>query len=100
MSFKRVNSVTPDVKFNFDDQAVFGCKGDSVAAALLGANIAILGKRGATENYRAPYCMMGTCFDCLVKIDGVSVQACQVEIREGLCVSSLHSISNPTDSQD
>ena len=34
---------------------------------------------------RAPYCMMGVCFDCLMTIDGVaSRQACLVPVREGM----------------
>ncbi len=38
---------------------------------------------------RAPYCMMGVCFDCLVTIDGVgSRQACLVPVREGMAVET------------
>ena len=34
---------------------------------------------------RAPYCMMGVCFECLMVIDGVpSRQACMVTVREGM----------------
>ena len=36
---------------------------------------------------RAPFCMMGVCFECLVTIDGMgSRQACLVEVREGMRV--------------
>jgi len=36
---------------------------------------------------RAPYCMMGVCFECLVTIDGVgSRQACLVRVAEGMRV--------------
>ena len=38
---------------------------------------------------RAPFCMMGVCFDCLVEIDGVgSQQACLVRVREGMQVAT------------
>ena len=38
---------------------------------------------------RAPYCLMGVCFDCLVTIDGVgSRQACLVPVREGMAVET------------
>ena len=30
--------------------------------------------------------MMGACFECLVEIDGVTVQACTVTVRPGLVV--------------
>ena len=34
---------------------------------------------------RAPYCMMGVCFDCLMEIDGVpNRQACLVPVAEGM----------------
>ena len=34
---------------------------------------------------RAPYCMMGVCFDCLVEIDGApNRQACLVTVAEGM----------------
>ena len=36
---------------------------------------------------RAPYCMMGVCFDCLATVDGVSsIQTCLVPIRDGMRV--------------
>ena len=36
---------------------------------------------------RAPYCMMGVCFECLVEIDGLANrQACMVRVRPGMQV--------------
>ena len=36
---------------------------------------------------RAPFCMMGACFECLVEIDGRANQrACQVRVRGGMRV--------------
>jgi sarcosine oxidase subunit alpha len=38
---------------------------------------------------RAPYCMMGVCFDCLVTIDGIgNRQGCLVEVREGMRIET------------
>ena len=38
---------------------------------------------------RAPYCMMGVCFDCLVTIDGVgNRQGCLVPVREGMRIET------------
>ena len=40
---------------------------------------------------RAPYCMMGVCFDCLMEIDGVpSRQACLVQVVEGMRINRQH----------
>jgi predicted molibdopterin-dependent oxidoreductase YjgC len=59
---------------------------DTVAAALLRAGI--LQFRYATaQEPRGPFCMMGTCFDCLVEIDGKpNRQACQTIVRNGMVV--------------
>jgi aerobic-type carbon monoxide dehydrogenase small subunit (CoxS/CutS family) len=38
---------------------------------------------------RAPYCMMGACFECLVEIDGVpSRQSCLVTVQDGMRIHS------------
>jgi D-hydroxyproline dehydrogenase subunit gamma len=38
---------------------------------------------------RAPYCMMGVCFECLVTIDGVgNRQACLIPARAGMRVET------------
>ncbi|RDJ93162.1 (2Fe-2S)-binding protein, partial [Lacticaseibacillus rhamnosus] len=40
---------------------------------------------------RAPYCMMGACFDCLVTIDGVgNRQGCMVKVVSGMRVDTQH----------
>jgi len=37
---------------------------------------------------RAPYCMMGVCFDCLMEIDGVpNRQACLVPVSAGMRIN-------------
>ncbi len=40
---------------------------------------------------RAPYCMMGVCFDCLMEIDGIpNRQACLVTVTEGMRINCQH----------
>jgi D-hydroxyproline dehydrogenase subunit gamma len=40
-----------------------------------------------TEAPRAPYCMMGVCFECLVEVDGKpSRQACLTTVRDGMVI--------------
>ena len=37
---------------------------------------------------RAPYCMMGICFECLMEIDGVpNQQACLIPVAEGMRIN-------------
>ena len=63
--------------------------GDTVAAALLAAGIDHCRTTPVSGAPRAPYCMMGVCFDCLVTIDGVgNRQGCLVPVREGMEVET------------
>ena len=60
---------------------------DSVAAAMLEAGMVHCRTTPVSGAPRAPYCMMGVCFDCLVTIDGVgNRQGCLVRVREGMRV--------------
>jgi predicted molibdopterin-dependent oxidoreductase YjgC len=62
--------------------------GDTVAAALLAAGVTAFRttSRGAP---RAPLCMMGACFECLVTIDGMPRrQACMVQVAAGMCIET------------
>ena len=80
----------PDPTHDFVTVAINGREakvpaGISVAAAVL------LNYDGPTRTTpvsgsgRAPYCMMGVCFECLMKIDGVANrQACMVAVADGM----------------
>jgi hypothetical protein len=44
---------------------------------------------------RAPYCMMGVCFDCLMEIDGApNRQACLVPVADGMRINRQHGARN------
>lgn len=59
--------------------------GDSVAAVLLACPQIWSRLSQVSQSPRAPYCLMGVCFECLVKIDGVPSQlGCQVQVRAGM----------------
>ncbi|SEK33804.1 2Fe-2S iron-sulfur cluster binding domain-containing protein [Roseovarius nanhaiticus] len=74
------------VSFDFEGTPVTAPAGASVAAALLAQSGAFT-RQTASGAPRAPYCMMGVCFECLVEVDGRSnVQACLTPVREGMRV--------------
>ena len=77
--FQRVDETDqPQVSFEFEGRKIVGRSGDTVAAALLAANQTIARNTPKEGMPRAPYCMMGVCFDCLMVIDGqTNRQACQ-----------------------
>jgi sarcosine oxidase subunit alpha len=87
--FKRLAEAGTPVAITVDGKAVAARSGDSVAAALLVAGIDHCRTTPVTGAPRAPYCLMGVCFDCLVTIDGVgSRQACLVAVRDGMKVET------------
>ncbi len=86
--FERLAISGDPVQFTFDGQAVSAQSGDSVAAALLAAGRRVFRATPVSGAPRGPFCMMGACHDCLVEIDGETVQACQVAVSNGLKVRS------------
>jgi hypothetical protein len=64
---------------------------ESVAAVLLRQTPVWSRTTPISETRRAPYCMMGVCFDCLATVDGVpSVQTCLAPVRNGMRIDRQH----------
>ena len=60
-------------------------QGASAAAAVLLAGLGSIRDTALGGTERAPYCLMGVCFDCLAEIDGVANrQSCMVAARSGM----------------
>lgn len=77
------------VEIEFDGRVLQVQEGVSVAAALLSAGVSRFRTSVVSETPRAPYCMMGVCFECLVEIDGqASRQSCLVTVREGMKINT------------
>jgi predicted molibdopterin-dependent oxidoreductase YjgC len=75
----------PTLSFTWDGRPYACQEGDTVAAALLSCGIKTNRNHPVSEDPRAPFCMMGTCFECLVEIDGIAnKQGCQVKLCEGM----------------
>jgi D-hydroxyproline dehydrogenase subunit gamma len=88
--FRRApDRIRDQVTFTFDGTPITAPAGDSVAAALLAVGIRVCRTTPVSGAPRGPYCMMGVCFECLVRIDGVSNrQGCLVPVREGMTVET------------
>ncbi|MEO1702593.1 MAG: (2Fe-2S)-binding protein [Pseudomonadota bacterium] len=89
--FKKLTSGAPrrTVTFFFDGETIVADEGMSVAAALFSHGIKSIRKTPVSRSERGPFCMMGSCYDCLISIDGLTVQACQIPVSEGLLVSRV-----------
>jgi len=75
------------VTITFEGRAITVPAGISVAAALLVGGVHDFRSSAVGQAPRAPYCMMGVCFECLVEIDGVPArQSCIVPAQDGMQV--------------
>ncbi|HEU4383730.1 MAG TPA: 2Fe-2S iron-sulfur cluster-binding protein [Anaeromyxobacteraceae bacterium] len=63
--------------------------GESVAAALLAAGRPLLGRSPKYHRPRGPFCLAGSCGQCLVRVEGQpNVRACRTACRDGLRVET------------
>ena len=84
------------VRLMVDGRAITAAPRDSVAAALLAAGMVACRTTPVSATPRAPYCMMGVCFDCLVTIDGIgSRQACLTRVRDGMVIETQQGKREP-----
>ena len=68
-----------------DGEPVEAGSGESVAAVLLRQEEPWSRLTPDTRSRRAPYCMMGVCFECVAEMEsGRSVQTCLTPARDGL----------------
>lgn len=85
--FTIVDKPSDVIAFTFDGMSITAPTGVSVAAALLASGVNDFRTSIVGMTPRAPFCMMGVCFECLVEIDGVPArQSCLIPVREGMVV--------------
>jgi predicted molibdopterin-dependent oxidoreductase YjgC len=82
--FRLLGQAGEQVMITLDDVEVSVPAGVSVAAALLYLDKIPSRHTLISGAARAPFCMMGLCFECVVEIDGVSQRACQRQIEAGM----------------
>lgn len=87
--FQRVGKGESSVVISVDGARVTAQGGDTVAAALLAAGLTPTRTTPVSSAPRAPYCMMGVCFECLVTIDDVgNRQGCLIPVSEGMRIET------------
>ena len=87
--FRKLHDPGADaVTIYVDGEAVAAEAGETVAAVLLRQSEAWIRTTPVSGSPRAPYCLMGVCFECLAEIDGAaSVQTCLTPVRAGMRVA-------------
>ncbi|AZO80440.1 MULTISPECIES: (2Fe-2S)-binding protein [unclassified Bosea (in: a-proteobacteria)] len=87
--FRKLHDPGPQaVTIFIDGRPVAAELGESVAAVLLRQQEGWSRTTPVSQSRRAPYCMMGVCFECLVEIDGQgSVQSCLTPVAAGMRIT-------------
>jgi sarcosine oxidase subunit alpha len=91
------------LSLNINGDHVSAYAGETIASVLFAENINIFYKTRSNKP-RAPFCNMGTCFECQVKVKRVNkkgastwVRACMTLVEDGMKVTSgdkIHSLES------
>jgi predicted molibdopterin-dependent oxidoreductase YjgC len=85
--FRRLHDEAASLTLILDGAPMRVPAGETVAAAILGSGNPVCRQTPVSGADRAPFCLIGACFDCLVEIDGVpDRQACMVAVQDGMTV--------------
>jgi len=75
------------VTIHLDGAPITARRGETVAAVILRQIETWTRQSPISGERRAPYCMMGVCFECLAEVDGQgSTQTCLTIVHEGMQV--------------
>ena len=89
--FKRLHENSENsVTINFNGESFEVPAGETVAAAILtSCNPGFTRTTSISNSPRAPFCLMGVCYECLMIIDGLSNQrACKIQVEQGMVIQS------------
>lgn len=76
----------PVVTITVDGAPVGAFAGETVAACLMRHGL-VPTRVTPSGRPRAPYCLMGACFECTVELDGrTHLQACLTPVRDGMVI--------------
>ena len=83
--FRKLHKNSETVTILFEGSSLQVESGQTVASALLSEGHLFFRNSVISGQPRAPYCMMGVCYECMLEIDGQSSQqACLIPVREGM----------------
>ena len=87
--FRKLHEFERDeVTIEIDGMTVPAQVGETLASVILRQPEPWTRVSPVSGDIRAPYCMMGVCFECMAEVDGVgSVQTCLTPVSEGMRVA-------------
>lgn len=90
MMFRKLNRSgvsIPAATITLDDTELTVDADETIAAVLLRTPSPIARSTPISGTPRAPFCLMGVCFECLVEVDGVSsVRSCVTRVCDGMTI--------------
>jgi hypothetical protein len=76
-----------EVEITIDHQVYLVPSNMTVAAAALFVGLESVRETPVSGAKKAPFCMMGVCYECLMTIDGMANQrGCQVVVSSGMII--------------
>lgn len=89
--FRKINPPgTPLLTLTIDGQPVTAEQGETVASVLMRQPEFACRNTPVHGSPRAPFCMMGVCFDCLAIVNGASTrQTCLVTVEQDMRVERI-----------
>lgn len=97
--FRRVHEeggAERSIAISVDGQIVTAREGEPLAAVLLRTPPHISRVTPVLGKARAPFCMMGVCFDCLVDVNGQSsLRSCLIRVSSGMAVKRSQGRPSP-----
>ncbi|MCK5479151.1 MAG: (2Fe-2S)-binding protein [Methylococcales bacterium] len=92
--FKQLpNQGTEIVEVFLNGQSVQVLQGTSVAAMALTEGLRFTRTTPISDSKRAPFCMMGVCYECLMIIDGKANQrACATIVKQGMKIETQQGV--------
>lgn len=92
--FKQLpNQGAETVEVFLNGQSVHVLQGTSVAAMALTEGLRFTRTTPISDSKRAPFCMMGVCYECLMIIDGKANQrACATIVKQGMQIETQQGV--------
>ncbi len=73
------------VKLLVNGKEVLAYRGETLLAALMAAGYKKLKKSPIYHESRGPLCGMGTCFECIVTVNGIpNIRSCMTEVEHNM----------------
>lgn len=83
------------ITITVDNKKIEAYEGETIAAALMAADIKVFRTTRIYDEPRGVFCNRGRCTDCIMKVDGKpNVRTCVTPAKDGMNVESIKGLGN------